>query len=85
MAFEPHILYFSNATELRRYCAFNVEPTHQARPGQDPATVTLYMVVGQHRESGHRESGQREVIAEFPLELHAQIFRDMAEATASRV
>lgn len=80
MAFEPHILYFSNATELRRYCAFNVEPTHQARSGQDPATVTLYMVVGQHRESG-----QREVIAEFPLELHAQIFRDMAEATASRV
>jgi hypothetical protein len=34
------------------------------------------MVVGKHRESG-----QREVIAEFPLELHAQIFRDMAEAT----
>ncbi|MBI6949159.1 hypothetical protein RHA66_28515 [Pseudomonas aeruginosa] len=80
MAFEPHILYFSDAADLRRYCTFTVEPTHQARPGQDPATVTLYMVVGQRRDGG-----QREVTAEFPLELHAQIFRDMAEATASRV
>lgn len=80
MAFEPHILYFSDAADLRRYCTFTVEPTHQARPGQDPATVTLYMVVGQRRDGG-----QREVTAEFLLELHAQIFRDMAEATASRV
>ncbi|MHC5208945.1 hypothetical protein [Pseudomonas chlororaphis] len=80
MAFEPHILYFSDAADLRRYCTFTVEPTHQARPGQDPATVTLYMVVGQRRDGG-----QRDVVAEFPLELHSQIFRDMAEATASRV
>lgn len=80
MAFEPHILYFSDAAELRRYRTFTVMPTHQTRPGQDPATVTLYMVVGESRDGG-----QREVVAEFPLELHAEIFRDMAKATASQV
>ncbi|WP_130904038.1 hypothetical protein [Pseudomonas sp. Sample_22] len=79
MAFEPHILYFSEAAELRRYSTFTVMPTHQARPGQDPATVTLYMVGEQ------RDGGQREVVAEFPLELHAEIFLDMAKATASQV
>ena len=65
------------AAQLREFAGFTVEPSHQARPGQDPATVTMYTVVAQR--SG---IGQREVIAEFPLELHAEIFRDMAEATA---
>lgn len=77
MAIETHLFYFSSATQLRDFSGFTVEPSHQARPGQDPATVTMYMVVAQR--SG---IGRREVIAEFPLELHAEIFRDMAEATA---
>lgn len=80
MATETHLLYFNDAKTLREYSGFTVEPSHQARPGQIPSTVTLYMVVAQR--SG---IGQREVLAEFPLELHAEIFRDMAEATASAI
>ncbi|WP_280044009.1 hypothetical protein [Pseudomonas sp. Hg5Tf] len=77
MAIETHLFYFSAAEQLREFAGFTVEPSHQARPGQDPATVTMYTVVAQR--SG---IGQREVVAEFPLELHAEIFRVMAEATA---
>jgi hypothetical protein len=80
MSIETHLFYFSEAAHLRRYISFSVLPTSQARPGQTPDTVTLYMVVGQVRDEDRTE-----VIAEFPLELHAEIFRDMATATAHSI
>ena len=79
MAIESHLFYFSEAAYLRRFSAFQVEPSYQARPGQTPSTETMFMVVGQARDNDYRE-----VVAEFPLELHAEIFRDMATATAQR-
>lgn len=80
MATETHLFYFHSADQLREFHGFTVEPSHQARPGQTPATVTMYTVVGTRSATG-----QREVLAEFPLELHAEIIRDMAKATAQTV
>lgn len=77
MATETHLIYFSEAAQLREYNGFAVEPAFQTRPGQIPSSVTLYTVVALRNTTG-----QREVLAEFPLELHAEIFRDMAKATA---
>ena len=71
---ESHVLYFSAAEDLRDFANFTVEETSQARPGRIPATVSMYMIVGQRGGLGRRE-----VLAEFPLELHANIFRDMCD------
>ncbi|HCE6805127.1 MULTISPECIES: hypothetical protein [Pseudomonas] len=74
MTIETHILYFSEAEALREFSGFTVDVSHQARPNQTPSNVTMYMVVAQRGGIGRRE-----VIAEFPLEMHATIFRDMCE------
>ncbi|MCZ9640988.1 hypothetical protein [Pseudomonas putida] len=58
MAIETHLFYFSSAAQLREFAGFTVEPSHQARPGQDPATVTMYTVVAQRSGIGQRESSR---------------------------
>ena len=55
-------------------------PPPAARSRAKGLAAFLYIVVGERRDGG-----QREVVAGFPLELHAEIFRDMAKATASQV
>ncbi len=78
MTTETHLFYFHSAAQLSEFYAFTVEPVSQPRPGRVPDSVTMYTVV-----AIRSASGEREVVAEFPLELHAEIFRDMAEATAN--
>jgi hypothetical protein len=75
---ETHLFYFSEAHQLRVYAEFDVQPVTQPRLGQNPSAVTVYTVVGHLRDEDRSE-----VIAEFPLELHAMIFKDMARATAA--
>ena len=71
---EPVLFLFSSADQLKRYDSFTVERSFQTREYRT-TSVTMFYVVGQTAEA-------REVIAEFPAELQANIFRDMAEATA---
>lgn len=71
---EPVLFLFSSADQLKRYDSFTVERSFQTREYRT-TSVTMFYVVGQSAEA-------REVIAEFPAELQANIFRDMAEATA---
>jgi len=76
----PVLFYFEKAEVLRGYEAFTVEPMPQARPHQIPAQVTIYAVCAKVRFVDRRE-----VIAEFPHQLYAEIFRDMAEVVAARI
>jgi hypothetical protein len=76
----PVLFYFEAAERLREFEAFTVEEMPQARPHQIPAQVTVWTVCAKVRFIDRRE-----VIAEFPNELYAQIFRDMAEKTADHI
>lgn len=71
---EPVVFLFSDADQLKRYDSFTVERSFQTREYRT-TSVTMFYVVGKSAEA-------REVIAEFPAEIQANIFRDMAEATA---
>ncbi|MCK9544046.1 MAG: hypothetical protein M0R03_18660 [Novosphingobium sp.] len=76
----PVLFYFDKAEVLRGYEAFTVEPMFQARPHQTPAEVTIWTVCAKVRFVDRREQ-----IAEFPNQLYAEIFRDMAEVVAARI
>ena len=71
---EPVMFLFSDAEQLKRYSSFSVERSFQTREYRT-TSVTMFYVIGE-------TTGAREVIAEFPAEIQATIFRDMAEATA---
>lgn len=74
---EPVLFFFSSADQLKRYDSFIVERSFQTREYRT-TSVTMFYVIGQSRQA-------REVIAEFPAEIQANIFRDMAEATARSI
>lgn len=76
----PVIFYFDKAEVLREFENFTVEISHIARPHQIPAQIDVWNVVAKRRFIDRRE-----VIAEFPNELYAQIFADMAEKTAAHI
>ncbi|MDU9042811.1 hypothetical protein NHG97_29400 [Pseudomonas corrugata] len=71
---EPVLFLFSDVDQLKSYDRFIVERSFQTREYRT-TSVTMFYVVGE-------AAGKREVIAEFPVEIQATIFRDMAEATA---
>ncbi|RMQ65449.1 hypothetical protein ALQ01_02557 [Pseudomonas savastanoi pv. glycinea] len=74
---EPALFLFSSADQLKRYDSFHVERSFQTREYRTTSVIMFYVV-------GHIAQS-REVIAEFPAELQATIFRDMAEATARSI
>lgn len=76
----PVLFYFDKAETLREFESFTVEISNIARPHQIPSSVTVWNVVAKRRFIDRRE-----VIAEFPNELYAQIFADMAEKTAAHI
>ncbi|HHG5524335.1 TPA: hypothetical protein ACPWNY_005951 [Pseudomonas aeruginosa] len=75
----PVLFYFDDATKLHQYAAFTIEKAFPVRPDCKPSTTTMFNVVGLVRAANRRE-----VIAEFPQELYARIFRDMCEGLVRR-
>ena len=76
----PVLFYFDKAETLREFEAFRVEASQITRPHQIPAQVEVWNVIGKRRFIDRQE-----VIAEFPNELYAQIFADMADKTAAHI
>lgn len=75
----PVQFHFDHVSKLRQYDTFTVEKSFVARPNKRPSSATLFSVVGKAYFGGRRE-----VVAEFPNESHAMIFRDMCEAVTAR-
>lgn len=76
----PVLFYFEKVATLGLFEAFTVEEMPVARPHQIPANATIWAVCAKNRFVN-----QREMIAEFPNQLYAEIFRDMAEISAAHV
>ncbi|CAM2164613.1 conserved hypothetical protein [Burkholderia latens] len=74
------VFYFDSAEYLRQFESFTAEPTPITRPHQNPATVMVWSVVGKMRFVDRRE-----VVAEFPAEVNARTFADMANIVAAHV
>ncbi|KVX69130.1 hypothetical protein WT34_24460 [Burkholderia stagnalis] len=70
----PVVFYLASAEELNAYNLFFVDEAPRSKPH---GTVIAYSVVGKRKDADRLE-----IIAEFPNELYAQIFRDMAERSA---
>ncbi|KVE37244.1 MULTISPECIES: hypothetical protein [Burkholderia] len=70
----PVLFYFSSVDDLKQYSLFFKD---EAPISTQHGTVTAHRVIG--RRIG---TDALEVIAEFPNQLYAQIFRDMAERAA---
>ncbi|MDD2859559.1 MAG: hypothetical protein PHT60_15525 [Acidiphilium sp.] len=70
----PVLFYFTKAAELAEFERFTVEFRSIARPNQMPALLEVWSVIAKRRREDRHE-----IVADFPLELYAVIFRDMAE------
>jgi len=74
MSIQQHILYLSAADSVRGFSNFRVEETSIATT---TGSVQMFMVTAQRGGVGRPE-----LMAEFPLELHAQIFCDLCDSYA---
>lgn len=70
----PVLFYIADVDELKAFELFFVDAAPVTKPH---GTVTVHSVVGKRKDTARFE-----VVAEFPNQLYAQIFRDMAERSA---
>ncbi len=71
----PVLFYIASVDELKAYDLFFVDEAPITKPH---GTVIAYSIVGKRKDADRLE-----VVAEFPNQLYAQIFRDMAERSAT--
>jgi hypothetical protein len=74
----PVLFFFDKVEALRDYEAFTVEPTTVRTQGG--GEFPSFSVVAKHRFTPNRGP-----VAQFEQQLHADLFRDMAEIVAAHV